>query len=83
MCYLLVCRSLTYAQRTEKTLERAKVTSVIIRIPQAISTDGCGYCLKVPERYFKNALAALKDTELYPKKVYVLYDNGDYVEVNV
>ena len=83
MYYLLICRSLTYAQRTEKALERARSTAIVTRVPHTISVEGCGYCVKVPERHFNNALNALAGTDLYPKKVYALYDNGAHAEVSV
>ena len=83
MHYLLICRSLTYAQRTERILERAGVTAVVTRAPQTITIEGCGYCVKVPGRHFANALIALKDTDLHPKKVFGIYENGGFVEVDV
>ena len=81
--YLFTCRSLTYAQRTERVLERAGVTAVVTRAPRTITPEGCGYCLKVPERHFANALTALKDTELHPKKVFCIYEDGNFVEVDI
>ena len=35
--YLIVCRSLTYAQRTASALERAGITAHILRSPKMIS----------------------------------------------
>ena len=81
--YLLICRSLTYAQRTAKILERAGITAIVTRTPQIITTDGCGYCVKVSAKYISNALVALKNAELYPIKVFVLYADGNFGEVNL
>ena len=39
--YLIVCRSLTYAQRTASALERAGITAHILRSPKMISGEGC------------------------------------------
>lgn len=81
--YLLICRSLTYAQRTAKTLERAGITAIVTKVPQSISSDGCGYCVKVSAKNITNALVALKDAELYPIKIYVLYADGGFNEVRL
>lgn len=41
--YLIVCRSLTYAQRTASALERAGITAHILRSPKMISGEGCSH----------------------------------------
>lgn len=38
--YLIVCRSLTYAQRTAAALERAGITAHILRSPRALRGRG-------------------------------------------
>lgn len=81
--YLLTCRSLTYAQRTAKVLERVGITAIVTKLPMHISTDGCGYCVKVSAKHITNALIALKDAEMYPVKVYVLYADGNFGEVQL
>ena len=48
--YLIVCRSLTYAQRTASALERAGITAHILRSPKMISGEGCSHSVKVSER---------------------------------
>jgi hypothetical protein len=78
-----MCRSLTYAQRTAKILERAGITAIVTKVPQRISSDGCGYCVKVSQKNISNALVALKNAELYPVKIFVLYADGNYDEVSV
>jgi len=75
--YLLVCRSLTYAQRTVKALERAGVSAAVVR---RSGTDGCGYCVKIREKYVKNALTVLRDGELSPRKIMRLLPNGEVEE---
>jgi rhodanese-related sulfurtransferase len=81
--YLLICRSLTYAQRAAKALERAGITAIVTKVPQLIISDGCGYCVKVSAKHVSNALVALKDAELYPVKIFVLYADGNYGEVSL
>ncbi len=81
--YLLICRSLTYAQRAAKALEYAGITAIVTKVPQLIPTDGCGYSVKVSAKHVSNALVALKDAELYPIKIFVNYADGNYGEVNL
>lgn len=78
---MLVCRSLTYAQRAAKALERAGITSILSRLPREYATDGCGYCIKVSENRLPNALVVLKDAELAPGKIYVNRNDGHIHEV--
>lgn len=81
--YLIICRSLTYAQRTAKTLERAGITAILTKTPQNISVEGCGYCVKVSEKRLADALVALKNEELTPRRIFVLFSDGHYSEVPV
>ncbi|MEL4105940.1 DUF3343 domain-containing protein [Oscillospiraceae bacterium CM] len=81
--YLLICRSLTYAQRSAKALERAGITAIITKIPQHVSSDGCGYCVKVSAKHLSDALVLLKDAALYPLKIFVLYADGNLGEVQL
>ena len=40
---IIMCRSLTYAQRASSALERAGITATISRAPQELTNRGCGY----------------------------------------
>ena len=44
--YLLMCRSLTYAQKSVKLLERSGITAAVVKAPQGLSSSGCGYAVK-------------------------------------
>ena len=81
--YLLVCRSLTYAQRTARALERAGIGAMVVRTPGNIQTHGCGYCVKIPEKRLSETLVTLKRHELSPSKIYMMYSDGRATEVPV
>lgn len=81
--YLIICRSLTYAQKTARVLERSGISAVIVRTPHAVASTGCGYCVKVSDKRLTDALIALKGTDLYPVKVYAQYADGNLGEVEV
>lgn len=81
--YLLICRSLTYAQRSAKALEHAGITAIVTRVPQGLSMSGCGYGVKLSAKYISDALIALRNDELYPLKIYVQYADGNFNEVSL
>jgi len=79
--YLIVCRSLTYAQRTASALERAGISTQILRSPKVIDQEGCSHSVKVSERNLADALTILARVELSPKRVYIMASDGSYKEV--
>lgn len=79
--YLIVCRSLTYAQRTHAALERAGITSHILRAPKVIDQEGCSHTVKVSERSLADALLTLGRVGLTPKRIYIMASDGSYKEV--
>lgn len=79
--YLIVCRSLTYAQRTARVMERAGITGYIMRAPKSISGEGCSHVVRVAERWLVRALEVLNREGLSPKRVYLQDASGDYSEV--
>ena len=81
--YLSVCRSLTYAQRTARVLERAGISGYIMRAPKLISGEGCSHCVKVAERWLAPALKVLNREGLGPKRVFLQNEEGSYSEVTV
>ena len=81
--YLIVCRSLTYAQRTASALERAGISAHILRSPKAISTEGCSHSVKVSQRSLTSALIVLKRVGLNPEQVYITSGDGSYREVSL
>ena len=81
--YLIVCRSLTYAQRTARVLERAGISGYIMRAPKLISGEGCSHCVKVAERWLAPALKVLNREGLGPKRVFLQNEEGTYREETV
>lgn len=79
--YLLMCKSLTYAQRSSRTLEHAGITSVITKAPKSATGIGCGYCVKVTEKKLASALAALNAAGLGPSRVFLQTEDGYVSEV--
>lgn len=81
--YLLVCHSLTYAQRTAAVLDRAGIRGQIYRTPKAISPEGCSHCVKIAQRNLSDALVVLNRMRLTPKRIYITSGDGSYREVSL
>ena len=83
LSYLIVCRSLTYAQRTAAALERAGITAHILRSPRSIAGEGCGYSVKISQRRLADALRVLHRVMLEPKRIFITTGDGSYREVEL
>lgn len=57
---LIVCRSLTYAQRTSVVLEREGISSIVLRAPAQLSDKGCGYAVKIPHKRLTGCAFSVK-----------------------
>ena len=67
--YLIMCRSLTHAQRCQRLLEQSGIISSVIKAPAGLTQKGCGYSL-VLRRHIKDALRVLRERNLLTGKVY-------------
>jgi len=78
---LMVCKSLTYAQRTLRVLERAGFFAVMVRLPRELRDgSGCGYCIKIRRNQLKQALTAIRGERLPDVRVYCRGADGEYTE---
>ena len=71
MYYLIMCRSLTYAQRIEKALASAGLRPRLLRAPAEISPKGCSYAVRLPARQLSGAMTVLNRTRLPYLGIYV------------
>lgn len=81
--YLITCRSLTYAQKAAKALERAGITAIVTRPPRELGKEGCAYSIKVSEKKISHALVVLKSAGLNYNKVFLLRSDGTGEEVDL
>ena len=79
--YLILCRSLTHAQRTAGVLEQNGIKGHISRLPRTIAGEGCGYCVKIADRNLDVTVNVLRREGLGPKRVFAENGNGSFVEV--
>ncbi len=80
---LLMCRSLTYAQRTERLLERAGISGYIQRAPAGASKRGCGYCVRLRQAHLEWAMSVLEQEGFLPERVLRPEEDGSFREVSV
>lgn len=73
--YIIACRSLTYAQKGAKALNRAGFRANIMRTPSEIAREGCGYSISLKRANIDSALSVLRNAGVQPKRVYE-YMNG-------
>ena len=78
--YIILARSVTYAQRMQKSLNRAGVRCQIFRPPRDLTDMGCAYAVRVAVSDLRTALVALHRDSLDPVQIF-LYQQGAYQEV--
>lgn len=78
--YLILARSVTYAQRMQRTLERNGIHCQIARAPRDLTEWGCAYVLRLASKDLSQALIAIHRDGLGPVQVF-LYQHNQYQEV--
>ena len=79
MKYLIMCSSLTAAQRSALLLERRGIGASVVKAPQQLRANGCGYAVSLYRR-LGEAVAILKSANLLKGKIYLRKDDGSYRE---
>ncbi len=80
--YLIIARSVTFAQRMQKTLARAGIRSLIFRAPRELTELGCAYAVQITAADLPTALRALHREALDPVQIF-LHQRGLYREVGL
>jgi len=80
--YLIVARSVTYAQRMEKALDRAGIRSGVFRAPMELTDRGCAYAVRIGGGELSGALRAIYGAGMSPVKI-VGVNHGEYREVKI
>ena len=80
--YLIMCRSLTNAQKSARLLERSGITAMVVKAPQGLSTSGCGYAVLLRKR-FDEAVTLLRRNNLLNGKLFSRTEGEEYREVRL
>ena len=78
--YVILARSVTYAQRMQKLLGQAGIHCQISRAPRELTDHGCAYILHIDAQSVQQALVILRREGFDPLRVF-LNLGGQYREV--
>ena len=81
--YYITFRSVTYAQRGERTLQAAKIRCTLQRTPRWMEEQGCGYCLRLWTKELAPAAELLVREGVPYRKLYVQTAQGRLEEVTL
>lgn len=81
--YYITFRSITFAQRAERILNRQNIRCSIRRTPRWMEEQGCGYYLRIRHADIEAVLDLLYSQHISYKKMYVQLDNGEMQEVEL
>ena len=74
--YYITFRSVTFAQRGERTLNNAGIRCTLLRTPRWMEEQGCGYCLQIRVQEPAAAIALLQQQGIPMRKVYLQNEEG-------
>ena len=78
--YLIIARSVTYAQRMQKALGRSGIRCQIFRAPRELTELGCAYSVQLAASDLTAALQIIRRERLDPVQIF-LFQRGFYREV--
>ena len=78
--YFITFRSVTFAQRGERTLRHGGIISQLQRTPRWMEEQGCGYCLMIRTGDIASAVHLLKQNAVQYRKIYYKSD-ADSIKV--
>lgn len=78
---MITFRSVTPAQRGERTLNRAGIYCNLSRTPRQMEEKGCGYCLRLYPMQLSAALQQLERDGIAYQKIYEMTQQGKWEEV--
>lgn len=79
--YHITFRSITLAQRGERTLQRGGIGCALQRAPKQMAKNGCGYSLRIRPADAAKALELLRQDQVPFSKLYAIQDDGTSEEL--
>ena len=73
---MILCRSITYAQRAQHILERKGYTATVVRPSVQVVGEGCGFAVKIAQRYLGEAVYLLRSYGIEPTRAVIVEQNG-------
>ena len=81
MPVLIMFRSLTFAQRGARVLERAGISAFVTKAPLKTTDKGCSYCVRISEGKQWKATAALERSGIQYGRLFRVDSDGELQEV--
>lgn len=78
---IIMCRSLTYAQRAVRLLETRRIYASLTKAPQGVTPEGCSYGVRVRASFLERALKMLAEAGIRTGRIYRIGSAGEVVEV--
>lgn len=73
---LIACRSITYAQRAGRILNKAGISASVKRLPKLLPNRGCGHAVRVEQSSLTQAKAILAEAEFEITGVFCSQPDG-------
>ncbi|MBR0208615.1 MAG: DUF3343 domain-containing protein [Oscillospiraceae bacterium] len=80
--YLIMCRSVTSAQRAARLLERALIRAAVVKAPSHLTRSGCTYALRLHAK-LEEAIRLLRKNEIAFGRIFLTEDGKEYREVSL
>ena len=80
---LIMFRSLTYAQRGSRLLERSGISAAVTKAPQGTTDRGCTYCVRIADHKLYRALDTLDRGGVQHGRVLQQSGDGSYREIQL
>lgn len=77
MHIVLLCRSLTNAQKAARIIQKSGIFAAVTKAPQSADPGGCAYGVKIAERNLSAALALLAHAEIEVLRTVELPERGE------
>lgn len=74
--FLITFRSVTFAQRGQRALQRENIACQLQRTPKMLTSRGCGYCLRLRGEDALGVVAVLQGEQISYGKLYEIGEDG-------
>lgn len=81
--YYITFRSVTFAQRGEKLMQKHGIRCTLQRTPRWMEEQGCGYSLRLWTTEVNRGVEILRENGIPMRKVYIQRGDGNLEELTV
>ncbi len=78
---LLMCRSMTHAQKIIRALRNGGISAEIVRPDIKLTKQSCTNAVRISQGYLPEAMEILQKSASLPTKIILAEQNGNYREL--